>query len=209
MLRGQFWPGNSTWVVLVHDVGENEDLDCWRLLLPSLLGRGWSVLAVDLRGHGASDGEWDAQHARTDLKAVLEYARENGATSISLAAVGHSGLEALAVSHDSSAAEALVLLAPVLDDEASASSFRGSGQAKHFICGGADPVQRRSAERLRNASIGWASILNLPTTEAGANLIVGAYGLHAREHIVGFLAEQEFIFNHRSVRRERPSAGST
>ena len=47
------WPGDDTWVVLVHDVGD--DIDVWRPLRVALAARGWSVLALDLRGHGGSD----------------------------------------------------------------------------------------------------------------------------------------------------------
>jgi pimeloyl-ACP methyl ester carboxylesterase len=199
-LRGHYWPGAATWIVLLHDVGDDEDLDCWQPLVPSLLNRGWSVLAVDLRGHGASDGEWEPGLVNHDLQTITAFARSNGAGTLCLVAAGQTTVAALQ-SASGITVEALVLLSPVIDEATATAPFRGAGEAKLILCGGANPAQRRSAERLRNASIGWAAILNLPATEEGAALLGGACGSHAKEHIVGFLAEQDFVARNRSMRR--------
>jgi pimeloyl-ACP methyl ester carboxylesterase len=95
ILRGQHWAGESTWVVLLHDVGSDEDLDRWRPLIPSLLAERLSVLAVDLRGHGASDGEWDEDAAVGDVVAGVEFARAQGAACVVVIAAGGSADDAL------------------------------------------------------------------------------------------------------------------
>ena len=61
-LRGELVRGSDVWICLVHDTGE--DIDAWQSLRPGLVRKGWSVLALDLRGHGGSDGE-SAQAIRT------------------------------------------------------------------------------------------------------------------------------------------------
>ncbi len=61
-LRGELVRGGDVWICLVHDVGE--DIDAWRPLRPGLARKGWSVLALDLRGHGGSDGEWTDESGR-------------------------------------------------------------------------------------------------------------------------------------------------
>src|SRR5215213_2625393 len=87
-LRGQLWPGDSAWVVLVHDIGSDEDLDRWLPLIPSLRKLSVSVCAVDQRGHGASDGEWADETADGDLGTMVRYARANGADFVTVIAAG-------------------------------------------------------------------------------------------------------------------------
>lgn len=200
VLRGLLWSRSATWIVLVHEADLSSDLDCWRPLVPYLLRRGWSVLAIDLRGHGASDGDWDTGLARHDLLVLFDHIRTvGGATLVFGVAVGQSGLHMLENAENDRFLDAMALLSPVIDDNTETGSLRGTGQAKLFICGGHDLAQRRSAERLRNASIGWATILNLPTTGSGAELLAGRYGLHALEQITGFFAEQAFLAHSRST----------
>ncbi len=200
-LRGQLWPGSASWTILLHDVGEDEDLDRWSPLVPGLLGRGWSVLSVDLRGHGASDGDWKPESAEDDLKAIAAFAKAQGATVLSLIAAGQSALVALACAK-AVEPEALVLLSPVIDEAEPTTPLRGTGEAKLFVCGGFDLDQRRTAERLRNASIGWAAIVNLPTSARATALLEGEYAVHAREHIVAVIAEQDFVARTRRMRNE-------
>jgi len=206
IVRGQLWPGSPSWMILLHDVGEGHDLDRWRPLVPALLGRGWSVLAVDLRGHGASDGKWADESADADLAAITAFARSWGATALGLIAAGRSAALVLAAAGPIEP-DALVLLSPADDPTESTAPFRGRGEAKLFLCAGADPEQRRTAERLRNASIGWAAIVNLPTTAGSTALLDGPYAVHAREQTVGFLAEQDFVSRTRRVRSVSPMPG--
>jgi pimeloyl-ACP methyl ester carboxylesterase len=95
VLRGQIWPGESVWVVLLHDVGPDEDLDRWRPLIPSLLAERLSVLAVDLRGHGASGGEWAEEAAVEDVAEIVRYLKERVAETVVVIAAGMTATSAL------------------------------------------------------------------------------------------------------------------
>src|SRR6476661_11144430 len=103
VLRGERWCGDDTWLVLAHD--RTRDLDDWRPLQPLVAERGRSALALDLRGHGGSDGDgWDPE---ADLSAALAHAREQGAVAVSVVAAGETALAALHLQ-----ADVLVLLSP-------------------------------------------------------------------------------------------------
>jgi pimeloyl-ACP methyl ester carboxylesterase len=95
VLRGQVWPGESDWIVLLHDVGPDEDLDRWHPLVPVFLAERLTVLAVDLRGHGASDGEWQDTTAVGDAAAIVRYARDRGAELVVVVAAGQSVVDSL------------------------------------------------------------------------------------------------------------------
>ncbi len=55
VLRGQRWGEGADWIILLHEPGEDRDLDDWRLLLPAIMAPERTLLTVDLRGHGDSD----------------------------------------------------------------------------------------------------------------------------------------------------------
>ena len=223
VLRGQRWPGPADWVVLLHDVGEDEDLDRWRPLVSHLLAQRFAVFALDLRGHGASEGEWDDAAAVGDIVTAVRFARAAGAATVYVGAAGVSALDALRATAVT-AVEGLVLLSPRLALTPSSAvsplsrdrprgkapfsplpalgegtgvraepDLRGRGVAKLFIAGAGDPALGQMIDRLRNASIGWALAVSLPTDAQGTALLDGPWATHAREHILGFLRECRFI----------------
>ena len=197
-LRGERWDGGDMWVVLLHDLGPEEDLDRWRPLLPHLADGGWTVLALDLRGHGASDGEWSVDRAVPDVAAALGFARARGATRVVVVAAGESAVAALHASA-TAAADALVLLSPAIDADQSVTDLRGTGEAKLIVVGASEAAPRRAAERLRNASIGWALLVNLPTPAQGTALLNGMHGRRVQAQVVRFLAEQRYLAANRAV----------
>ncbi|WP_062648383.1 alpha/beta fold hydrolase [Streptomyces maremycinicus] len=86
-LHTQEWGTGERVAVLVH--GIMSDHRTWHELVPVLTGRGYRVLAVDLRGHGASArGEYEPRLFAEDLLETLPRAPE--------VALGHS-LGALAL----------------------------------------------------------------------------------------------------------------
>ena len=153
ILRGQLWPGDAYWVVLLHDVGDDQDLDAWRPLVPSLVGHGFTVLALDLRGHGVSDSTWDAGVATGDVESVLAFARANGARGLTVVAAGTSAEPALRVAAPTRVDGLVVLSHPAVDAGAAA-ELRAPGVAKLFVVGAGDEARGRAASRLRNWSIG-------------------------------------------------------
>ena len=198
VLRGERWAGGDVWVVLLHDRGPEEDLDRWRPLLPHLVDGGWTVLALDLRGHGASDGEWSDEHAVADVAGAIEFARAGGAARVAVIAAGESAVAALRASGNA-AADALVLLSPAIDVDQPLADLRGTGEAKLIVVGGSEAAPRHAGERLRNASIGWGLLVNLPTALQGTALLDGTHGRHVREQVARFLAEQRYLATQRAI----------
>lgn len=80
-LRTQTWGEGDRLALLVH--GIMSDHRTWRRVGPALAGRGYRVIAVDLRGHGASGrGEYSPELFADDLVETLPAGAE--------LAVGHS-----------------------------------------------------------------------------------------------------------------------
>jgi pimeloyl-ACP methyl ester carboxylesterase len=192
VLRGQLWPGDAYWVVLLHDIGGDQDLDAWRPLAPSLTARGVTVLAVDLRGHGASDGLWDTGAAAGDAAAVLSYARAGGALGLTVVAAGASAETALRIA-PSARVDGLVLLSPPAVDPARVAELRAPGVAKLFVVGTADAALDQTTSGLRNASIGWALAVGLPTAEQGTALLGGPWASQVGEKVLGFVGERRYL----------------
>jgi len=203
VLRGQVWPGGADWAVLVHDVGEDADLDRWRPLLPSLLAQDLTVLAMDLRGHGASGGVWDAARGAADIHGAVAHAWERGAAFVALLAAGASAPDALRVAADATP-DALVLLSPTGVAAETADGLRGAGEAKLLVVGAADLGRRHATDILRRAAIGWTATVSFPTLAQGTDLLTGPWAGHLAEQIHHFLAECRFLAHHT---RER--AGTT
>jgi pimeloyl-ACP methyl ester carboxylesterase len=197
-LRGQRWPGDPLTVVLLHEPGEDNDLDRWRPLIPYLLGNGATVLAIDLRGHGASDGDWSPAHEVDDAAAAVSYARQRGAMVV-VCAAGESALAALRAA-EVTRVDGLILLSPICD---TGDPPRGPGTPKLLFAGGRDEEARDYAVQLRAASIGPALSVSLPTAERGTALIEGTAAATCREHIVAFLNERR-----REFALGSPSAGA-
>lgn len=191
-LRGLRWPGADAWAVLLHDHGEGEDLDRWAPLAPALAARGWTVLAVDLRGHGGSDGVWDSARAESDLAVLVEFAHSGGAVFVAVVSAGEVAMLALRTAA-ATRPDALILLSPPLAPEQPLTDLRGAGEAKLILIGGGDAAIRAGAERLLAAAIGWVLLVNLPATAQGTALLRSDVATHLREQIVGFLNERRFL----------------
>ena len=70
ILRGHEWSRDGPAVVFVHDLGD--DLDAWGPTTAGVAEHGFRVISVELRGHGLSDGEPDAESLRDDMVAMLD-----------------------------------------------------------------------------------------------------------------------------------------
>jgi alpha-beta hydrolase superfamily lysophospholipase len=109
--------GSRGTIVIAHGLGEHAGR--YTQLAGDLTDAGWTVLAADHRGHGATAGPRGViphEHAiRDDLLELLATARRHHATPVIL--LGHSmggAFAAASVMHDPSAVDALVLSSPAL-----------------------------------------------------------------------------------------------
>ncbi len=191
-LRGELVRGGEIWTVLVHDAGS--DIDEWASVRPLLSARGWTVLALDLRGHGGSDGDWDPARAPLDVDLGVTLARRLGARHVSVLAGGAGGVYALRAVERALAEESaelpdsLVLLSPGPLEGADPLRLRGAGLPKLVFSGAGDPY-RGDAEALRRASIGWTLGVSVATDARGAALAT-EWSAVVVDKMRTFLAEQ-------------------
>src|SRR5206468_2806753 len=127
LLRGLARGGEKAWVVLAHD--EGADLDSLAPLAAGLAGARFSTLAVDLRGHGASEGEPDLDRAALDVEAAVDAARAAGAAEVFLVAAGAAAEGALVAQRP---VGGTVLLSPRVRDGA---PVRERTEAKLLLAG--------------------------------------------------------------------------
>jgi pimeloyl-ACP methyl ester carboxylesterase len=194
VLRGELTRGDtSTFLVLVHDVGR--DLDDWRPLVAALAATGWSMLALDLRGHGGSDGEWSAGRGHLDVDLGVNLARRLGAEHVAVVAAGTAALAALecvarAVAEPTFAlADSLVLLSPGPLGDADPARLRGEGLAT-LIVSSSRGAQDADAEALMRASIGWTVRVTFVTDDRGTAILRGPFAAHVADRTASFLREQ-------------------
>jgi pimeloyl-ACP methyl ester carboxylesterase len=210
LLRGQVWPGESLSILLLHDIDEDEDLDRWRPLLPALLAENLTVVAIDLRGHGASDGEWNTGTSIDDIATTIRVVRDRSEGPVLVIAAGPTAIDALSAAEREPINGVIALSARIhpLTPESSPPPHLGEGPGeranysttprapgipKLFLVGSQDAESRKTTANLHTASIGWALVVTLPTADRGSDLLTGAAATHAREHILGFIRECRFL----------------
>lgn len=186
VLRGVRWSGADDGLVLVHDVGQ--DLDAWRPLVGPVVAAGFGVAAVDLRGHGASDGTWDPLRLDSDLQAIAAAARKAFGGRLVIGSAGATGLAVLQPGF-SPRPDAVILLSPGPVTNGEARRLRGEGIAKLFVVGAEDRHRDAAALALRNHSIGTAAIVSFPTRARGTDLLNQDPQRLAVEKILAFLRE--------------------
>lgn len=193
-LRGEVVRGGPTWAVLVHDVGE--DIDVWKRLRAGLTARGWGALALDLRGHGGSDGseEWVSGGAGPDVDLGVALARRFGAQHVAVIAIGRSAVVALAAAERALAderldlADSLVLVSPGPLEAADPEAFRAAGLPKLYLYGAKDPAAA-DAHELWRASIGW-TIEATFATEAHGTALLEEWPAQVLDKAAGFVHDQ-------------------
>ena len=194
-LRGELVRGDSTFVVCVHDVGE--DIDSWQPIRGPLAERGWTVLALDLRGHGGSDGEWTGQRGELDVDVALTIARRLGAEHVSVLASGEGAILALqalerALPEESfELPDSFVFISPGPLNGVDPMTLRGAGISKLFISGAKDP-HAEDTRALVKASIGW-KVHTTYGTDTRAGALIAARARHVADKALGFLTEQRTL----------------
>lgn len=188
-LRGQHWLGGNSWVILFHESGK--DLDSWQPLMIPLAERGYSLCALDLRGHGISEGEWDPSMLSSDLQVAITYAHEQRAERIAFIGAGESALPAL-MEHYARQLFAIIVLSPGPLCKLTVNDLRGGGTPKLYIFGSKEEMLEQTVRQLHSRAIGWTVLLRFPTSDQGTSLLTEPWGLQTEEHIIAFLDEQHY-----------------
>jgi pimeloyl-ACP methyl ester carboxylesterase len=185
VLRGERAGEADRWAVLVHD--EGRDLDGWRPLRSWLAKRGFSVLAFDLPGHGASDDPWQPELALPAVAAAIEFVRSEGARQVHLVGEGIGAVAALAAAADSSRNVAsIAAFSPRL--RGSVADFVTAREArapKLILVGSLELGALEDAEAVFHGAIGPCELAKFPVEAQGTDLLDGEWGLHARETVAG------------------------
>jgi len=179
VLRGELRRVGPDWALLVHDLGE--DLDAWCSLPSRLTEQGLSVLAVDLRGHGTSDGEADAAAISDDIIATVDYATTAGAARLYLGAAGQAGRCALELAADRPDQLAgLFLVSPATPLPKHAPTV-----PKLLLVGQGEAGE----DEISDLTTGRSVLARLPAESHGLGLLRGSLGEQVVGYVVRFLAD--------------------
>lgn len=183
-IHGQLWAGGDAWAVLVHEPGDDRDLDSWRNLPRLLAGDGMTVLALDLPGHGLSSGRAGAGQVTEAIVCALRLARRRGARRRFLLVAGDSAAS-VATAWSVESADALVLLSPRASDAALVRVARISCPKLVLTGrGGSD-----ASEYVLRNSRGWTILSQFGEESAGTDLFGGAWAAQGCEQVRHFLRD--------------------
>lgn len=177
-VRGLHWPGGDHAIVLVHEPGA--DVDRWGTLPDDLASDGDAVLAIDLPGHGLSDGAWHPDLLDPAVAAARDAAVAQGARAVFLIAAGLAAVTGVP------GFRAHIAIAPWLPE-----TLAMSGRlpvVPTLILAGASESEREAAQALYHRATGW-TVLSTFGGACGAGLLDGAWRTHVREQIRAFLAD--------------------
>jgi len=178
VLRGLQWAGTRAPVLFVHDFTDTDDLDRWCGLPASVNLSGFTVLAIDLPGHGLSDGESTVSATREAIETCLTYLSETSEKKPLVAAAGAAcGL-----------LPAIPLAAAVLF---SPTDVTGSETVipKLVFVGADDPAARSAADRYLRSSRGWTIISSYATVAQGTDLLATEHALKISSQAIAFLRD--------------------
>jgi pimeloyl-ACP methyl ester carboxylesterase len=192
-LAGVLLGSGSRTVVLAHEFGA--DLCSWLPYGRTLVGEGYRVLAIDLRGFGSS-GSAPAQAADRfdrDVAAAAKLLRRGGARRIVLAggSIGGAAVLVAASAIRPSVDGVISLSSPARNPDVNAlAAVRKLGAPVLFINGKDDPIVPASdARRLyRAAGSRDKRLVILSGSSHGSALLSGSDGARARSTLDSFIA---------------------
>lgn len=179
---GNYWKGSGNAVLLLHMLPATKE--SWNEFAEKLNDEGFTVLAIDLRGHGESTNNGtlnyktftDAQHQASikDVEAAVSYLKKQGATNISIAGASIGANLALVYQSEHQEIKKTILLS-------AGENYRGvvtgpaaealqEDQKVFFIEGSSDPSSAGTADVLSSALSGDREVMIYNTSAHGTNL---------------------------------------
>jgi pimeloyl-ACP methyl ester carboxylesterase len=201
MLQGDYYPQPQAApaVLLLHMLGSERG--AWEPLITPLYAAGYSLLAVDIRGHGVTGGERDWVKAEADHQAWLDWLREQPTVqpdSVSIVGASIGGNMALIGCANDAACVTAVALSPGVDyrDVRPGPAVESGLEGRSALLAGgwgdssvaADIFQMASRS---NAEIG---IRIYDTNTHGTNLLSGDDGARVIDLIINWLDEHQDRF---------------
>ena len=184
VLRGFRWGTGPDVALLLHEPGV--DIDAWGPL-PFEIARQLEIeaVAVDLPGHGLSDGPWDPDRLPDLLRNLPDIAPAAGYRF--LIAAGDSAMAALD-QEPTLELSGLVCLSPRIPSDAWRPP-RSPRVPKLLLAGAMAGNDLHDSRRLATVCGGWAVVTSYPVTERGTQLLASPWGRHLIEEIGGFLRD--------------------
>jgi hypothetical protein len=173
-LRGHEWLVVGPPVVFVHD--EGGDLDAWGGTLQQCADDGFHVIAVDLRGHGMSDGEVDPSSLEDDLAGLVSQVQRVWGTS-GLVLAGRTCRGALKLGRQAGA-PVQVLVTPDMVGVPEPRIRVSTPAMRMVIVGSLSPTAKEEAERVFDSLPGQKVMASVGDTLGGERL------LQSRAHLV-------------------------
>jgi pimeloyl-ACP methyl ester carboxylesterase len=168
-LRGHEWLVLGSPLVFIHD--EGRDLDAWGDVLQMAADAGFHVIALDLRGHGLSDGQPDATRLGSDLAALVRHVNRVWGTC-GLVLAGRTSRGALSLGSGVEA-PAQVFISPDLS-EIDETVIRASVPAiRMVIVGALDPVAKSESERVFGVLPGQKVMASVGDAARSEELVTG------------------------------------
>lgn len=118
-IKGTYYRGSEKGIILIHMLGR--DRRDWDTFARTLQGKGYSVVSIDLRGHGESDLDVrdfspnDFNNMVLDAEAAVDHLEKNGVSDISLIGASIGANIALNYAAGDEEVGCAVLLSPGLD----------------------------------------------------------------------------------------------
>jgi pimeloyl-ACP methyl ester carboxylesterase len=184
IIRGQHWRGGMDWAILIHDV--DQDLDAWANAPATLVDAGYSVLAIDLPGHGLSDEPWHFPEIARSVQTAMSFAKNAGAKRCFLLVAGSISVPSMIAASD--LIQAVVAFSP----EASDDELRALEEVHVptlVLAGSADAKTAEQARRVFHDKAGWAVLSIFGAAENGTALLTGPWSSRVREQILLFLRD--------------------
>lgn len=162
-------------VLLVHDEGRSRA--DWAPVAPRIASAGMQVLAIDLRGHGASGGgpiaEADWPKLEADVAAGVKWLTAHGATEIHVVGARFGAAVALVAASKTPEVDDLVLLspAPVHGVKVSAAAAAYGARPLLVVSATDDPVVAKTSSWLDSTATGHHQLLTFAGAGAGAQML--------------------------------------
>jgi alpha-beta hydrolase superfamily lysophospholipase len=175
-LVGDVWGRGERGVLLIHDEARNRA--DWGTLGTKLAMSGYHVLAIDLRGHGASPSkdplgaDWSVMVA--DVEGGVSWLAAHGAKEIHVVGARLGANLALQAAGSNPAISDLVLLSPALNVQGVkiSSAIAPYGERPLFlVTSGADALSLRAAQWLEAEAKGPKRLERLDQASSGARML--------------------------------------
>jgi pimeloyl-ACP methyl ester carboxylesterase len=188
-MRGVRWGSGNAVALLLHQPGEDRDLDTWGDL-PARLATalGVSAIVLDLPGHGLSDDSWEPSRLPDVMAALIEDSNPENPTLI--VAAGMTAVGALSVAAQLNLAGVVALSPASIAHDVELP--RSPATAKLFFAGAQSGDDLAVSRKLASSLGGWTVVNSIPTEASGAAMLATEWGPRLGEHIVGFARDALF-----------------